>query len=267
MLDTSALPDKAAFASANGWTYAGSAPAPGYSGSTFEYLLDATVADVFRSGTGPATEVGIVSGKIGGGQAWQGTGGAVSMSFETNEIATLGYMAIRLQASLPQYVLDSRRNDGGPLSSIIMPIAGGQTISLEGDFDSHFILYGPKGYETDARYVFTPDLMGLLIDETGDFDVEITDDTLFVYARNGWDLTSAALWERLDRIRSVVGAKTLRQTGRYRDANPAGQQARRLRLGIFGTRNKASLILGFALVLGFLVAAIGVIVAVVVFVI
>ena len=58
--------------------------------------------------------------------------------------------------------------------------------------------------------------MGLLIDETGDFDVEIVDDKLFVYARGGFDLSSPALWQRLDRIRTVVGAKTLRQTGTVR---------------------------------------------------
>ncbi len=80
MLDTSALPDKAAFAAANGWTYALSVPAPGYSGTTFEYLQGAIVSDVFRSTTGTATEVGIVAGTVGGGQSVPGWGGTVTDS-------------------------------------------------------------------------------------------------------------------------------------------------------------------------------------------
>jgi hypothetical protein len=265
MLDTGALPDKAAFAAANGWTYSASGGTPDFVGSMFDYLQNSHVSDVFQTASGPATEIGHVTGTIGGGQSWPGTGGMVSTSFTTTEVATLGYMAIQLQAGLPQYVLDAKSNDTNTLSSIIMPIAGGQTISLEGDFDTYFTLYGPKGYETDARYVFTPDLMGLLIDETGDFDVEIVEDKLFVYARSGFDLSSPVVWQRLARIRDVVGSKTLRQTGRYRDARPDSAEARRLRLGFFGSRSKIGIILIVALASSVLIGLVGVIVAFTVF--
>jgi len=262
-LKTGALPDKAAFAAANGLTYSAEGGSPDFVGSMFDCLMGSRVSDVFQL---PGVfEAGLVTGTIGGSQAWPGTGGVVSTSFTTNETATLGYMAIQLQAALPQYVLDAKSNDNGPISSIIMPIAGGQTISLEGDLDTYFTLYGPKGYETDARYVFTPDLMGLLIDETGDFDVEIVEDKLFVYARGAFDLATSALWQRLDRIRTVVGSKALRQTGRYVDANPATEGGRRLRLGFFGSRSKVGLILILALATSVVLGLVGLVVAFVAF--
>ena len=239
-IDTAALPDMAAFAAANGWVYEPSAPAPAYRGSTFEFLQGATVRDHFVSGTGTqpagAFEVGVVTGKVGGGQDWPGTGGSVRASFSTNEVMTIGYLAVRLHRQLPQFVLDSSRNDDRGLSNLPMPIAGGQRLSLEGDFDKHFTLYCPRGYERDALYIFTPDLMGLLIDETGDFDVEIADDLFFVYSRGGWDLSNATLWRRLDRIRAVVGAKAITRTDLYaNERDPAVvAEGSRLRMGLFG---------------------------------
>ena len=83
------------------------------------------------------------------------------MSFSTTEVMSVGYLAVRLQRKLPQFVLDSSRNDDGKYSNLPMPIAGGQRLSLEGDFDQHFALHSPRGYERDALYIFTPDLMAL----------------------------------------------------------------------------------------------------------
>ena len=249
-LDTSALPDKPAFAAANGWRYEASAPAPGFQGAIFEFLQGATVTDRFARDAGDF-EVGVVTGKVGGGQAWAGTGGAVKVSFSTDEVMTFGYLAVKLQRKLPQFVLDSSKNDDGRFSNLPMPIAAGQQLSLEGDFDKHFTLHSPHGYERDALYIFTPDLMGLLIDETGDFDVEVVDEWFFVYARGGWDLSNATLWRRLDRIRDIVGAKAITQTDLYADSrDPATiAEGSRLRMGFFGGRSRIGIKLGIILVL------------------
>jgi hypothetical protein len=249
-IDTAALPDMAAFAAANGWTYEASAPAPAFHGSIFEFLQGATVTDRFTTASG-AVEVGIVTGKVGGGQAWAGSGGAVRVSFSTNEVMSVGYLAIRLERKLPQFVLDASRNDDGRLSNLPMPIAAGQRLSLEGDFDQHFTLHSPRGYERDALYIFTPDLMALLIDETGDFDVEIVDEWFFVYSRHGFDLTNGTLWRRLERIRHVVGAKAITQTDLYADArDPAAiAEGSRLRMGFFSGRSRVGNKLAFILIL------------------
>lgn len=257
-LDTSALPDKAAFAAANGWRYEPSAPAPAFQGSIFEFLQEATVTDRFARDAGDF-EVGVVSGKVGGGQAWPGTGGAVRMSFSTTEVMTFGYLAVKLERRLPQFVLDSSKNDDGRFSNLPMPIAAGQTLSLEGDFNEHFTLHSPHGYERDALYIFTPDLMALLIDETGDFDVEIVDEWFFVYARAGWDLSNGTLWRRLDRIRHVVGAKAITRTDLYaNERDPAAiAEGSRLRMGFFSGRSRIGIKLGLILVLSLVLLFVG----------
>ncbi len=265
-LDTSALPDKAAFAAANGWQYEPSAPAPSFQGSIFGFLLDATVTDRFARAAGDF-EVGVVTGRVGGGQDYAGTGGAVRVSFSTNQVMTFGYLAVKLERKLPQFVLDATRNDDGRYSNLPMPIAAGQRLSLEGDFDQHFALHSPHGYERDALYIFTPDLMALLIDEAGDFDVEIIDEWFFVYARAGWDLSNGTLWRRLDRIRQVVGAKAITRTDLYaNERDPAAiAQGSRLRMGFFSGRSKIGLKLALILALTGFMLVLGVVVFVVVF--
>lgn len=129
-----------------------------------------------------------------------------------------GYLALKLERKLPHMVLDARGNNG-LFGSSTLPTSfrGNQKLSLEGDFDKYFTLYCPREYERDALYVFTPDLMALLIDESAAFDVEIVDDWMFVYSVAPLDLDQAKVVHRLFRIIDTVGAKTLRQTQRYAD--------------------------------------------------
>ncbi|GAA3026805.1 hypothetical protein [Microbacterium dextranolyticum] len=94
-------------------------------------------------------------------------------------------------------------------------------LSLEGDFDRHFHLYAPRGYERDALSVFMTDLMALLIDETGDLDVEVRDDQLIVLRPGGVDLADPATWQRFARIRATVGQKAWSQTDLYADERAA----------------------------------------------
>ncbi len=55
-------------------------------------------------------------------------------------------------------------------------------LGLEGDFDSFFSLFCPNGYERDALYVFTPDVMARMVDADGVRDVEFVDNRLLLYA-------------------------------------------------------------------------------------
>lgn len=90
-----------------------------------------------------------------------------------------GYCSIRLSTRLPNIVLKSTTGGISQLTLQAVPV-GAQRLSLEGDFDSHFTLYCPEGYERDALYLFTPDVMARLIDSVHGFDVEIIDDWLFL---------------------------------------------------------------------------------------
>ncbi len=101
-----------------------------------------------------------------------------------------GYMRIKLVRRLPNMVLDAKKNNmfGGLMSNLPSNLAGGQTLKLEGNFNDHFTLYVPEGYERDAYYVFTPDVMAVLIDHGDKFDIEVVDDELVFYSKEKFRL-------------------------------------------------------------------------------
>jgi hypothetical protein len=130
-----------------------------------------------------------------------------------------GYVMIPLPTRLPHIVLDSRSNDSLRHPGLPEAVEGDQLVSLEGDFDRHFTLYCPKGYERDALYLFTPDVMARFIDTAAGLDVEIIEDALLMYSPGGIVTTDAAEWERLLATVEAVQEKVVRW-GRWRDANP-----------------------------------------------
>ena len=211
------IPDLAAFAASRGWRYEPVAPPPPIEGAVFGALLDASVTDhVVASGDIPF-EVGNVSGRVGGSSTQQFGDMTVKTFVATPRQGTYGYLSIHLPTPLPHMVLDAVANDRGGRSSLPFAISGGQRVSLEGDFDRHFSLFAPAGYERDALYLFTPDVMALLIDETGDLDVELVGERLTVFSPTPFDLRDPAVWERLEQIVKVLGGKAIRQSDRYRD--------------------------------------------------
>ena len=149
-----------------------------------------------------------------------------------------GFLALRLDRKLPNMVLDSKANNTFLGSDLPAHFSRDQILSLEGDFDKHFTLYCPKEYETDALYVFTPDVMALFIDDAGSFDVEIVDDWMFVYSPKRFPALDPATYQRLFTIIQTLGAKAVSQTENYHDdrvaspaANIVAPQGQRLRHG------------------------------------
>lgn len=128
-----------------------------------------------------------------------------------------GYAALRLDTPLPHIVLDAVGNNG-PFGGSNLPVSfgRGQRLSLEGDFDQHFALYCPEGYERDALYLFTPDVMARFIDNAAQLDVEIVDEWLFLYSRRDLSTLDPATWQW---VMSTVGAldDKLAQWARWRD--------------------------------------------------
>ncbi|MCS3443345.1 hypothetical protein [Microbacterium phyllosphaerae] len=126
-----------------------------------------------------------------------------------------GYVAVKLDVPLPNIVLDALGNNTLG-STIAGAFSGDQRLSLEGDFDRYFSLYCPAGYEVDALYLFTPDVMARFIDHAAQLDVEIVDDWLFLYARREVSTLDPATWAWLF---GAVGAllTKLDQWARWRD--------------------------------------------------
>jgi hypothetical protein len=128
-----------------------------------------------------------------------------------------GYVAIKLDTPLPNIVLDAVGNNGlFGASNLPATFDRDQRLSLEGDFDQYFSLYCPQGYERDALYLFTPDIMARFIDNAAALDVEIVDDWLFLYARRDLSTLDAATWQWLFSVVAALLDK-LAQWSRWRD--------------------------------------------------
>jgi hypothetical protein len=124
-----------------------------------------------------------------------------------------GICAMRLPSPLPHIVLQAKKN-GRALTSAVP--ARAQVLSLEGNFDEYFTLYCPKGYERDALYLFTPDVMVQLIDHVNGFDVEIIDDWLFLESSRDVVTTDPGTWDTVARATSAV-ALQIGRWSRWRD--------------------------------------------------
>ncbi len=229
--------DPAAEASRRGWSYVADAPAPTISGAVFGAISGGAVTGLV---TAAGFEFGNLAGVVGGTRTEQFGSSTVTMNLATPIPVDYGFLSIRLPRPMPHVVVDAVANDG-MRSSLPISIDAGQRVSLEGDFDTHFALYAPDGYGRDARYLFTPDVMALLIDSTGDLDVELADDRLTVFSPTPWDLADPAAWARVEQLVAVLGGKAVRQASRYRDERAApgevvATRARRLDQGILSRR-------------------------------
>lgn len=140
------------------------------------------------------------------------------------------YLRIDMNRNLPHIILDSTVDNVNILGKVFnnLPddIDPNQRLSLEGGFNDYFTLYAPKDYERDALYIFTPDLMALLIDGATWCDVEIVDNQIYFYsAYNKFDYVKEMefVWKAF-RIMSIMGAKLYNQTDYYADERIGNRQ-------------------------------------------
>jgi hypothetical protein len=187
------------FATANGLTFSPHQADPPYPGLIFTMGDTRSSLDHYMRTTGDFLDLGNFC-------FWTGRGQSRSMS-------AWGFIAMRLDRRLPNMLLESTR----PGHGLDVKYDRGQILHLEGDFDRSFTLYCPSGYQQDALYVFTPDVMALLLDDASGLDIEIVDDWMFVYSRIPFDMGDPAELRRLFGIADTVGVKTRRQTTRYSD--------------------------------------------------
>jgi len=192
------------FAEANGFTYSPRDANPDYPGAIFHRGSSRAALDHLMTPPPRSMDLGNYVYTTGSGK--------------NRTTHRWGFMALNLGRALPHMVLDSRANNG-LFGGTNLPAAfdRDQVLGLEGDFDRYFTLYCPRQYERDALYVFTPDLMALLIDNASAYDVEIVDDWMFVYSTGTFPMTDASTVQRLLRIADTVGAKALDRVARYSD--------------------------------------------------
>ncbi|PRB19010.1 hypothetical protein [Microbacterium sp. MYb62] len=140
---------------------------------------------------------------------------------------TVRAVRIPLPSEAPRITLRSRRG-GGALSVLPRRPTGRSQLRLEGDFSDVFEVSVPAGYETDALYVLTPDLMAILLDESAELDLEIVDSTLHVYLPAA-DLTDQAALQGFLTVIAALYDRFGRRTLLYRDeaAEPLDPEAYR----------------------------------------
>lgn len=195
------------FAAANGLSYGHDEPVS-YPGVIFDTGSDRTAERRLTTTAGRRVEIANYRYTIRGDRQ------------ENSKVYGWGYVAITLDRRLPHLLLDAKANDnsvfGIRTSNLPVDLAGDQKLSLGGEFDDKFTLYAPSDYGRDAFYIFAPDLMALFIDRLGTFDVEIIDDTMFVYGSR-FDLLNPRTYDWLQELVDTVVARTVRRTGRYND--------------------------------------------------
>lgn len=127
------------------------------------------------------------------------------------------YIMLKLPRRLPHMVLDARKNNFLGISNLPISFKNAQKLQLEGDFNKYFTLYCPKQYERDALYVFTPDIMAMMIDMGAKYDVEIIDDKLFLYGKGRIRRFNKKLYESAFSILNVFGKKMHARVDYYAD--------------------------------------------------
>lgn len=223
------------FAEANGLRYVREGAMRSHSGMIFSAGQGGMPTDVLCSahGSGMDFETGKYQYTVGSGRSRQ--------------TYYWRYVWIGLERNLPHLVLDATRNNYGIFNFRISNLPNApqkrQHVSLEGDFDKYFTLYAPEGYERDARYIFTPDLMALMIDKAHDFDAEVVDNGIYFYQRVSYAgyvaIPGPGFFENIHKIINVLGVKMNRRTDYYADErvgnrrnDVVAEQGRRLRKGI-----------------------------------
>jgi hypothetical protein len=190
------------FATANKMTYHDQVADPGHPGMIFALGGERIATNVLRTSSAPYVEFGhhqyiVHAGEHATTHHW-------------------GYVAITLDIALPHIVLDAVGNNSILGSSMPTSFGPAQRLSLEGDFDRYFELYSPEGYERDALYLFSPDVMARFVDNAVMFDVEIVDNTLFLYTGPAVVTLSPSMWEWLFDTVTALNAKIARWE-RWRD--------------------------------------------------
>lgn len=126
------------------------------------------------------------------------------------------YLAVTLSAPMPHLIFEAvtASKTAGNLPA---GIKRNQRLPLEGDFDRAFRLYVPEGYERDALFAVTPDVMAALVDSAGGFHVEVVDDRIVFFAATPAEFTRAEPWRDIARLLTGAVPPIVASSARYRD--------------------------------------------------
>lgn len=144
------------------------------------------------------------------------------------------YAFISLNRPMPHIILDAKSNNSfRKFTNLPISYQSTQKISLEGDFDSYFTLYAPEGYNKDILYLFTPDVMAVLIDYGKDYDIEIINQTMYLYSSRPLHLDSEKSIKPFVSIIYTLSKKIAAQNQNYRDERMQDTSNTKQRVGLY----------------------------------
>lgn len=133
-----------------------------------------------------------------------------------------GVIVMQLPRKMPHVILDSKTNSSSFRTTNLPYMKRSQLFRLEGDFNKHYDVYVPKGYERDALYFLTPEIMALMIDTAQSFDIEVVDNQLYVYGKEfKYRETEFA---KVFEIIELIGSEFTDNTKRYADERVASKK-------------------------------------------
>lgn len=126
------------------------------------------------------------------------------------------FIELELPRKVPHIILKNKR-------SRVISLAGiglGKTkkISLDGTFSKTFLLYCPEGYEREAFYIFTPDVMAILLDSAANTEIELIDTHLYIYRKHGTRLDRPDAAMKSFQLIDILLEKFEKQTKNYKDS-------------------------------------------------
>ncbi len=131
------------------------------------------------------------------------------------------YVAVTLSTPLPHVVLDSAQTRG--VAALPVRMDREQRLPLAGDVDRSFRLFVPAGYEKDALFLLTPDVLAALIDHAASWSIEMVDDTIVFFAPGGADFADGAAWDAVSGVLHGAVPALAARAARYRDERVKGQ--------------------------------------------
>lgn len=122
------------------------------------------------------------------------------------------FIELPLPAKVPHMVLRNRRRSIVPTLGL-----GGARMDLEGHFASTFQLLVPDGYQRDALYIFTPDLMARILDLGSGAELELVEDRAYLYLPGSTRFDRPDVMQRAVQLAEELHRRFAVRTGAYRD--------------------------------------------------
>lgn len=128
------------------------------------------------------------------------------------------YVVAVMSKRLPNIYLQSSVNSHKfGIKRYKLLLSQSQVQHLEGDFDTHFTTYTPKGYGVDSLAILTPDVMQIICDRGSEYDFELRNNKLYMLSQKRLDLADPQVLEGLLGTMMVIAKQFEEQADNYSD--------------------------------------------------